>query len=231
MFERIKFLIFRFRKLLIGKDVYYCKQINIPFERIGNKGADFAINLNTINKDSIIYSFGIGQDISFDLGVIQKTQATILAFDPTPRSKKWLETQDLPSKFKYFEIGLAPYDGIATFETPLEESHVSFKITNSSNTSENNINAQVRKLATLMKQNNHHQLDVLKIDIEGAEYDVIKNILEEKIEIKQILIEVHHRFNEYQVKSTKELVKRLKENNYKIFYVSPSGEEFSFIKT
>lgn len=229
MFERIKFLIFRLRKIIVGKDVYYCKQINIPFERIGNKGADFAINLQALNKDSIIYSFGIGQDISFDLGVISKTNAKILAFDPTPRSKKWLETQTLPTQFEYFEIGLAPYDGEATFETPQDENHVSFKITNPSNSAKNII-AQVRKLSTIMKNQSHNKIDVLKIDIEGAEYDVVKNILDENIEIKQILVEVHHRFSEYQVKSTKELVSRLKEKKYKMFYVSPSGEEFSFIK-
>lgn len=229
MFERIKFLIFRSRKIIVGKDVFYCKQINIPFERIGNKGADFAINLQSLNKDSVIYSFGIGQDISFDLGVISKTQAKILAFDPTPRSKKWLESQTLPSQFEYYEVGLAPYDGEATFETPQDENHVSFKIINNTD-SQNYINAQVRKLSTLMKQHHHKKIDVLKIDIEGAEYEVVKNILDENIEIKQILVEVHHRFSEYQVKSTKELVSRLKEKNYKLFYVSPSGEEFSFIK-
>jgi hypothetical protein len=46
-------------------------------------------------------------------------------------------------------------------------------------------------LATLMKQNGHEHLDLLKVDIEGAEYGVIDQILDRGIPVRQILVEFH----------------------------------------
>jgi predicted GNAT superfamily acetyltransferase len=40
-----------------------------------------------------------------------------------------------------------------------------------------------------MKELNHDYLDLLKIDIEGAEYEVIKSIIQDKIQIKVICVE------------------------------------------
>jgi hypothetical protein len=68
------------------------------------------------------------------------------------------------------------------------------------------------------------------MDIEGAEYEVIKNIIDNNIQINQLLIEFHHRFPGIGIKRTKEAIKILNTGGYKIFDVSPSGEEFSFIK-
>ena len=71
---------------------------------------------------------------------------------------------------------------------------------------------------------------IVKLDIEGAEYEVIQHIIDRKIKIHQLLIEFHHRFPGIGNKKTKEAIRILNNAGYKIFDVSPSGEEFSFIK-
>ena len=43
-----------------------------------------------------------------------------------------------------------------------------------------------------MKQNGHDRIDLLKIDIEGAEYDVLDHLLSHKLRVKQVLVEFHH---------------------------------------
>lgn len=53
----------------------------------------------------------------------------------------------------------------------------------------NETNLPVKRLATVMKELGHTHLDVLKIDIEGEEYNVLRNI--KGIPIKQILVEMH----------------------------------------
>jgi Methyltransferase FkbM domain len=47
----------------------------------------------------------------------------------------------------------------------------------------------VKRLATIMKELGHTRLDVLKMDIEGDEYDVLRDIAD--IPIRQILVEMH----------------------------------------
>ena len=53
----------------------------------------------------------------------------------------------------------------------------------------------MRRVATLMRDLGHERLDVLKMDIEGAEYEVVADVLASGIDIGQLLIEFHHRFS------------------------------------
>ena len=42
-----------------------------------------------------------------------------------------------------------------------------------------------------MKSNGHSHLDLLKIDIEGAEYEVLNYLINKSISVTQILVEFH----------------------------------------
>jgi hypothetical protein len=74
----------------------------------------------------LVYSFGVGEDATFDLGVIEKFGATVHAFDPTPRSSAWVERQSLPSQFIFHPVGIGGEDGTAEFYPPERDEHVSF---------------------------------------------------------------------------------------------------------
>jgi hypothetical protein len=54
------------------------------------------------------------------------------------------------------------------------------------------IRVEARDLESLMKQNEHTHIDLLKIDIEGAEYGVLRDILQRKLPVRQIAVEFHH---------------------------------------
>ena len=49
------------------------------------------IALSLLRKDSIIYSIGVGEDISFDKAIDSITNCNIFGFDPTPRAKIFIE--------------------------------------------------------------------------------------------------------------------------------------------
>ena len=57
---------------------------------------------------------------------------------------------------------------------------------------EGSLEVQCLDLPTLMKKNGHGRIDLLKIDIEGAEYGVLDQILREYLPVRQILVEYHH---------------------------------------
>lgn len=59
----------------------------------GNSYGGFFINPTLLNKKSIVYSIGIGKDISFDTKCIKNHTCRIFAFDPTPKSIDWLKTK------------------------------------------------------------------------------------------------------------------------------------------
>ncbi len=89
---------------------------------------------------------------------------------------------------------------------------------------------KVDTLLSLMKYYEHSTIDILKMDIEGAEYDVIPQILSSAISIQQILVEFHSRFFPDGEERTNRLIKLLQDYGYSLFAISDSLEEASFIK-
>jgi FkbM family methyltransferase len=213
-----------------GKDNNPIK-IQIPCNKIylGSEYGGWTICPQLINKDSVIYSFGIGEDISFDLSMIEKFRVVVHAFDPTPRSINWIKKQNLPGHFKVHEYGISNYDGTANFYPPKNPDHISHSIMVRPETRSQAITVHVYQLSTIIKMLGNEEIDVLKMDIEGAEYAVIKNIIENKIAIKQLCVEFHHFFDNINFDQTEGAIRLLNENGYQIFDVSPRGCEISFI--
>ena len=81
-----------------------------------------------------------------------------------------------------------------------------------------------------MYELNHQQVDIIKINIEGAEYKVIDDIIKTKIKPSQLLIKFHHKFNNVGINKTINAVNKLRIYGYNVFSVSKAGTEISFIK-
>lgn len=184
---------------------------------LGTDYGGWGIDLTLLNQESIVYSFGVGTDISFDKKIIEIFGCKVYAFDPTPRCLEWIKTQNLPKNFEFIEFGLSDFDGVSFFDLPPKDTWVSFSETK--NPKNNSVECEVKTLKTIMRLLNHVNIDVLKIDIEGSEYHVIPNILENKIFPKQILVEFHdnykNKINELlELLNMYEVYKRIDRNDY-----------------
>jgi FkbM family methyltransferase len=220
--------ILRLRKVILKKDIYLNRQHRCPKLSLGHGYNAWTVQPHLLNSESIVYSIGVGLDISFDLELINKFHTPVYAYDPTPKSVNWIKNQELPPKFHFYELGVADYDGTATFTLPENPGFVSGRIKNETKDTKK-IKVEVRRLQTLMNSNHHSYIDLLKMDIEGAEYAVINDIINSDLKIKQLLVEFHHRFDDIGIALTKDTVRKLNDAGYMIFYVSASGEEVSFI--
>jgi len=218
-------------KMRIFDDVSHLKtDIKLNKKWYGNEYGGFFIHPDIISSDSIVYSFGIGEDISFDLDIIQKHNCSVHGFDPTPKSIDWIKQNCPTDKFIFHKYGISDKSGYETFYLPKNPNHIS-----GSATIQDNINTQtamqveMKKLSDIMEELHHTHIDILKIDIEGSEYNVIDNILESGILAKQLLIEFHDRFISSGRDKSKQTVNKLHNAGYKIFGISKSLEEVSFI--
>lgn len=216
----------RLVRTLRGHDLMPPVRVKCRKIRLGNDGANWSICPDDLHEKSVVYSFGVGTDISFDLELIRRFGVTVHAFDPTPRSVAWLRQQSLPGKFVFHEVGLGALDGVAKFSAPENIAHVSFSMARSSLAP--SVVATVRRLSTIMSELGHSRIDLLKIDIEGAEYDVLADVLSSGISIGQLLVEFHHRWPEIDVSKTQDAIHLLNEAGFSLFDVSAAGEEYSF---
>lgn len=215
----------------IGKFSHLKVSVKCKHIWYGNKYGGFYVSPEFLDENSIIYSFGIGEDISFDRALIDNHNCHIFGFDPTPKSINWVKSQLLPGKFNFFEFGISNKSGYVDFYLPKNPEYVSGSIIiqNNIDTKEKVI-VKMKSIEDITNELGHKHIDVLKMDIEGAEYDVIEDILNTKISITQILVEFHDRFFENGILKTQQTIKLLKSNGYEIFAISDSFEEISFIK-
>ncbi len=215
--------------VLRGRDLWQGTQMACERIWLGNQGAGWCVHAQGLSASSIVYSFGAGEDISFDLELIRRFGVCVHAFDPTPRSIAWLSKQTLPAKFVFHPYGVADFDGRARFLPPKNPSHVSHTLIERESPWQA-IEVPVYRLASILKLFGHQSIDLLKMDVEGAEYSVIDDLLASGIFPQQLLVEFHHHWPEIGAKKTKHALRLLNSAGYRIFDVSPGGEEFSFLR-
>jgi FkbM family methyltransferase len=212
---------------LLGKP-WFAVEVSVPSVRLGTEYGGYAVMLAQLRPDSIVYSFGLGEDVSFDLALIERTSCQVFGFDPTPRSIAWVKAQALPAGFHVRELGIAAHDGQASFAPPKNPAHISHSMVAPSATSaENGLSFEVRRLSTIMRELGHERVDLLKMDVEGAEYDVLEDLLQSQQRPRQILVEFHHGMHGIPVARTERALRALRSAGYRIFDAQPSGREFS----
>jgi FkbM family methyltransferase len=207
------------------------KQVNCPQKWYGSTYGGFYINPKLLNKDSVVYSIGIGTDITFDRKCMARHSCQVFGFDPTPKAIRFIEIENVPPNFSFQPYGLASESGTRTFFLPANPKGTSGSLElNDSLDEGRHIEVTMKSLNDICEEEGHQKLDVLKMDIEGSEYDVIESVLNSGIEIDQILIEFHDRFRSEGQTDSRHVVSLLNDRGYKIFGVSLSYEEVSFIR-
>jgi FkbM family methyltransferase len=182
-----------------------------------------------LGAGSVVYTLGVGTDISFECDLIARYGVTVHAFDPTPIALNWAATQRLPPGFVLHPYGVADFDGLASFAPPLKRKFPSFSLVRRSGAGPM-VEAPVHRLRTLRGMLRLPPPDLIKMDIEGAEYDVLTDLLSSGFTPRQILVEFHHRWREVGAARTRDALAALARHGYRIAYVTPSGMEYTLLR-
>jgi FkbM family methyltransferase len=162
---------------------------------------------------------GAGEDISFDCALAMRFSCTIHIFDPTPRAIAHFEdlsaavatgkcfaplsgkgtepyhiNTEAFSRMSFHPWGLAAQDMEMRFYAPANPEHVSHSVLNLQKT-ENFFIAPVKRVQTILKELNLRRIALMKLDIEGAEYQVIKDMIATRTLPKILFVEfdeIHH---------------------------------------
>jgi FkbM family methyltransferase len=199
---------------LLPKHLFY--STNRRFERFGSDYGFIAIPKGLLYADSVVYSIGAGEDLLADVDLCERLGCTVHIVDPTPKAEahfkqvlaaaeqnKPISTREgLPYKLsplvaerlRYITLALWKEDTSIRFYEPENPDHISHSITNVQHT-DRFIEVPATRLATLMERNGHAKIDFIKIDIEGAEYAVLDDIMASNLDIKSLYIEYHADFD------------------------------------
>jgi FkbM family methyltransferase len=198
--------------------------------RIGSDYGGYFLDTAIFPDDPVIYSLGIGFDMSFDLALIEQYGCTVHAFDPTPRVQEWLEGQSLSPQFRFQPLGIADFDGEADFFLPSQPDFISHSLVRAPQYSDRSIKVPVITLTTAMSRLGHKHIDVLKMDIEGGEYSVLAELADKHVPVRQMCVEFHHRSATVGVQKTRAALSLLNNLGFELVHVCPRFEVFSLVK-
>ena len=217
-----------FLKAIYRGKYIYRKKINITKEWFGNNYGGFYIHPKLVNDESVVYSLGIGEDISFDASLIEKFNCNVYGFDPTPRSVDYVNKIN-NKKLIFTPVGIANTSEEKYFYLPKNTDHVSGSLLETRIVSKKKVLLKFKTLHDIMKSFQHTHIDVLKIDIEGYEFRLIDYLIKSKIKINQLLIEFHPDILPNGKSLTKDAINKLNSIGLECFAVSNSYSELSFI--
>lgn len=220
----------RFVAVAKGRDWYPKVSDAGPTRRIGSAYGGWTVLTSPLEaRRPVVLSLGVGEDISFDLGMIEQFQAQVFAYDPTPRCIQWIARQNLPENFRFFPFAVGCRDEVRELYAPPNPAHVSHSIHSANPTGGGpTISVPFKSLAMVYDEIKATEIDILKMDIEGAEYEVLSALVALPVRPRQLLVEFHHRRPPSDVSETKRAVAQLYVAGYRLIHVSETGEEYSF---
>ena len=177
---------------------------------MGSKHAGWTFDVSRLRENSIVYSFGLGGDISWDLELIRTVRCDVHGFDNTPQSNAYLEKEQsagrLPPKFHWHRYLLGAQNGMMKLSLPT--GHMGSYASDAGSARGFRYGSQIRveakSIGSIMQMLNHSRIDMVKMDIEATEFVIFNQILEHLVSTApavhgfpacQLLLEFHSRLS------------------------------------
>lgn len=177
---------------------------------------------DNFNKLSVIIDVGCGHEAEFSRHLIEKHNLLAFGVDPTLKHAPFLKILEETTKGKFHHLALAvtQKDGIIKFhESEQNESgSILSEHINIQNDDITTYNVESVNLRELVRRIGTTPIDLIKLDLEGAEYELLNEINDEDINLfKQIFIEFHHHCTNHTIQETILLVRNICSKGFKVF--------------
>lgn len=206
---RMRHALGRVLQLLLS--AMYLDRGSVVLERFGTRYGGWLCVPRLLGPGRVALCAGAGEDVSFDVALCARFGMRVLCIDPTPRALAHVSglldaaaggrscaivggtgQYDLggfdPARFEMIGAALWREDGSLRLFAPKNPAHVSHSALNLQHTSEY-IEVPARRVATVLAERGVAELALLKLDIEGAEYAVLDDLVSSGVRPAQVLIE------------------------------------------
>lgn len=168
-------------------DQIFCKTAP-QIQRVGDKDSGWVIDLAA--PLNVVYCAGVGLGISFELELAKRSDRPVLVFDPSPTGISTMSrlAESEKQNLKFIPAGLAARSGTVQFSVPRDPREGSYSIAQDGSET---VTFHCYELAKVMGDHNDTHIDLLKMDIEGFEFEIIHQILDRAIPVGQLCVEFH----------------------------------------
>jgi FkbM family methyltransferase len=145
--------------------------------RLGSRYGGWWVPAGVLRRGTIAYCAGAGEDITFDLELLRRG-CRVRTIDPTPRAIEHVASLGIrDDAFRFAPVAVWSRTETVRLYAPRDPSHVSHSVLNLQQT-EGYIDVPAESLVDLMSRFGDRRIDLLKLDVEGAEYEVLRTLAE-----------------------------------------------------
>jgi FkbM family methyltransferase len=145
-----------------------------------------------LGPESICYCVGAGGDISFDLELISRYGATVRAVEPVESYQRdAVETAAGEPRFSIRQAAVAIRDGPIRMQSHHQPGSASLSAAGLYET-DSWVEIPGRTLASLMGEWGDERIDLLKLDLEGIEYELVPTLDLGSLGVRIFAVQLHH---------------------------------------
>ncbi len=198
----------------------------VPTTLLGHAD-QWAVLRGSLGADSFIISAGVGHSITFEKAIIDTFGATIVLLDPSPTGLRTIADLTDRSNIEFHAMGLAGTAGTASFGRPDRADEGSFRKGGTGD----DIAFDCTSVEDLARKHGRTTIDLLKIDVEGFEYEILESVLANRVDVTQICVEIHHNRSisiDKSIVDAARLIVELYRAGYRIIY--NKNLDFTFVR-
>jgi len=198
------------------------------------------MSLAAKGKPCVVYDLGVRDDSEFALNTIKDLGCVVRAYDPSPHTDHWWDTGDdaglmelkafeKAGKYKLNKQAASQKDGELKLYAYNWDQVSLFRATDETKDKQQEFVVPAKSFSTMMKDNGDASIDIMKIDIEGSEFEFLRGAFKEGScpPVEHFMFEWHSNkmdFKEGSPPDVKEMEDHLHECGYKKWYIYPFWE-------
>jgi FkbM family methyltransferase len=181
------------------------------------------VYLDRFNEDSRVIDIGCGFKAEFSCHLIDRYHLKSFGVDPTKKHKPLLRkiVEKYNGHFQHVEVAVSKNNAALTFYETQENESGSLLTDHQNIIRDTIVSYQVRSMniRSLISELGLSHVALLKIDIEGAEYELLESITPEMFQhVDQLFVEFHHHaIKKYTRKDTRRIIGNIKKMGYESY--------------
>lgn len=207
------------------------------YQRLGTRYGGWWIDARSVGAAPLLVDCGLGEDISFPTTFLERFGGSVVGIEPNPRSLAYSRRHCPPGMTIREQAFWTVAGETLSFHLPRPQDQlpkgadgVSGSLVGSHEYVEGGkaLTVTTTSLAEVLADAGREECDLLKLDIEGAEYDVLAALCHsgDIRRARQVLIEFHHKVTHHTLAETTAVADAVRAAGFELVHVE--GRNYIF---
>ena len=157
---------------------------------LGTAYGGWPVPLDALDRRSVAYSVGAGGDVSFDVELIRRVGCEVHSFDPASGAAQHVAAIDEPG-LAFHPVAVWVRDGDLEMFEAASPGNMALSVANLQNM-HHSVRVPCRTIETSRRELGHEHVDLIKLTVDGGEYELVPTLDLERWHTRVLVIALHH---------------------------------------